>query len=255
MFSLDHSICFSLHDAADPGPSICVLQPLFVSNQDSLVPKAAVPGWLAPVQVGGRRSHLQVLLLLLPDQQGCVAIPQPRKGLRHGLLCQREATRSRMTRETRGTMGSKSLLYSRWITVRHVTPEIWQRSRSRVAPIAVDHLRSRSTSVMSEHLQTQPGRLVHKQNLMEQNQVSLNWIQTSCSDKQSFCLPDVQFIIDVAMTPFHPVKPGLITCCCLKGFRHSVANFSSCSSSDRSPPPPPPPPPRVPVGFCTCTSY
>lgn len=71
---------------------------------------------------------------------------------------------------------------------------------------------------MFEHLQSPAGRLVLKQNLMEQNQVSLNWIQASCSDKESFCLPDVQFIINVAMTPVHPVKPGLITCCCLKGF-------------------------------------
>lgn len=71
----------SLHEAADPGASLCVLQAPLVPDQDGLVPVAAVPGRLAAAQVGGGRRHLQILLLLLPDQQRRVPVPQPGKGL------------------------------------------------------------------------------------------------------------------------------------------------------------------------------
>ena len=67
----------SLHDAADPGNTLRVPQAPLVPDQHGLVPVAAVPGRLAAVQVGGGGGRLQLLLLLLPDQQGRVPVPQP----------------------------------------------------------------------------------------------------------------------------------------------------------------------------------
>lgn len=172
-FSGNHSL--SLHDAADPGPPLCVLQAPLVPDQHRLVPEAAVPGRLAAAQVGGGRRRLQVLLLLLPDQQGRLPVPQPGKALRQGLLCQggtamtrwtRRAKRNRRTRARRTTfLCSRLLLYSSCVTVQHVggvSVVTGETSRSRPAQPSVDRLRSRSISAV---------HLILQQNLLEQNQV------------------------------------------------------------------------------------
>lgn len=98
-----------LHDCADPGSPLFHLQARLVPDQNRLVPEAAVPGRLAAAQVGGGGGELHVLLLLLPDQQGRVPVPQPGEVLRQSLLCQGGADRT----------WSGGALCS-WVTVRHV---------------------------------------------------------------------------------------------------------------------------------------
>lgn len=80
-FSLFLSRFGFLHNTADPGTSLEVIQAPLVPDQHGLVPVAAVPGRLAAAQVGGGGGLLQGLLLLLPDQQRRVPVPEPSVGL------------------------------------------------------------------------------------------------------------------------------------------------------------------------------
>lgn len=105
-----------LHQSADPGLPLPLLAAPLVPDHHGLVPEAAVPGRLAAAQVGGGRSCLQLLLLLLPDQQGRVPVPQPGKRLRQGLLSQRGPAWTRTRAGTSTGLG----LYSRRVAVRHV---------------------------------------------------------------------------------------------------------------------------------------
>lgn len=80
-----------LHDPADSGLALRPMETRPVPDQHGLVSKAAVPGGLVPVQVGGGRSLQHQLLLLLPDEQRRVPVPKLCEGLRQGLLCQARA--------------------------------------------------------------------------------------------------------------------------------------------------------------------
>lgn len=93
-----------LHDPTDSGLAVHTLKTTLVLDQHSLVSKAAVPGRLAPVEIGGGWRHQHLLLLLLPDQQGRVPVPQPYKSLRQGLPCQGWAAGTR----NQWTIGSQS---------------------------------------------------------------------------------------------------------------------------------------------------
>lgn len=142
MFLIQASVS-SLHETADPRSTLWVLQAPLVPDQHSLVPIAAVPSGLAAVQVGGGSSCLQVPLLLLPDQQGSVLVPEPGVRFRHGLLCQGGATRKTRTYRT--------LFYCRWITVGHVVGVVAPQTspeRRKMMKSSPDQLRSRSFSVM-----------------------------------------------------------------------------------------------------------
>lgn len=102
----------ALHDAANPGLALGTLLGRAVPDQYRLVSVAAVPGGLAPGQVGGGRSGSELQLLLLPDQQRRVPVPEPAKRFRQGLC--------RQSGPGRGT-GRTRFLYS-GLTVRHAEP-------------------------------------------------------------------------------------------------------------------------------------
>lgn len=148
-----------LHDAADPGASLCVWKELLVPDHHGLIPEAAVPGRLAAAQVGGGRSRLQLLLLLLPYEQRRVPVPEPHESLGQGLLSQRGATGTRT--KTGGGV------YSMRVGVRHAcavrdpgTGSVTRETpRNSLAWPTLDLLGTRSTPVMSSHLQSPAGGL------------------------------------------------------------------------------------------------
>lgn len=96
------------------------LQLVSVPDKDGLVPVLRVPHASAPAQVRPRWHRFQLLLLLLPNEQGGVSVSKPGIAFRQSFLCQRDAPAHHWRNLPSAREASEpGLVDSRWLCSGH----------------------------------------------------------------------------------------------------------------------------------------